>query len=513
MKANKWDKEHEKINLNFNEPEITNQILFDFPNLRPNKINNTSSPSDTDESGIADDYCEIELDYDNNWAFPSKKEIWHLKDEYSQLLSAKNNVASIIKNRSGAERKIIRIAHFDTGYDSNHVTFPSEIVNMNLQRNFTGKGDENNANDTGDGKNGGHGTGTLSILAGKSFSPLSSNDSIGLNENHDIEIVPVRIAQSVVLFLSKAFEKALRYIIDLYDDESTRCHIITMSMGGAPTKKWADLVNEAYNKGIFIVSAAGNNFGAATPRTLVYPARFNRVVAACGVTNDNSPYFNDNYFLHFKIMQGNYGPRKYMKTAIAAFTPNMPWAKFGCKDKVSIAGAGTSSATPQIAAAAALYYQKFHEIIDKKKGWEKVQAIRNALFNSAKKVITGKDDSDIDLYFGNGIIQANEMLKIHPDDFPLLMEVEDNVFLPIIRLLGEIFTSESLLEEDGIVENMYDLEILQLIQISPTLQKLLDYEEREIKDLNKEEKRAFLNFILEMPEASTALKSYINKYL
>ena len=39
---------------------------------------------------------------------------------------------------------------------------------------------------------------------------------------------------------------------------------------------------------MFIVTAAGNNYGNLPTRNIVYPARFNRVVAACGVMADGT---------------------------------------------------------------------------------------------------------------------------------------------------------------------------------------------------------------------------------
>ena len=31
-------------------------------------------------------------------------------------------------------------------------------------------------------------------------------------------------------------------------------------------------------------------------------------------------------------LAGNYGPDSKMRTAMAAYTPNVPWAKFGCSN-------------------------------------------------------------------------------------------------------------------------------------------------------------------------------------
>ena len=55
----------------------------------------------------------------------------------------------------------------------------------------------------------------------------------------------------------------------------------------------------------------------------MYPARFKRVVAVCGVTSEKTPYYKPG--LH-REMQGCFGPAGKMQTALAAYTPNTPWA-------------------------------------------------------------------------------------------------------------------------------------------------------------------------------------------
>ena len=96
-------------------------------------------------------------------------------------------------------------------------------------------------------------------------------------------------------------------------------------MGGLPSQAWADAINALYDAGVVVVTAAGNNYGNAPTHVVVYPARFGRVIAACGVMANGVPYAN----LPVKRMAGNYGPDDKMRTAIAAYTPNVPWARFG----------------------------------------------------------------------------------------------------------------------------------------------------------------------------------------
>ena len=102
--------------------------------------------------------------------------------------------------------------------------------------------------------------------------------------------------------------------------------MVTLSMGGLPSRAWGEAVDKAYEAGICICAAAGNHVGVAPPRTLVYPARYSRVIAVCGVMADGRPYAG----LTGTALEGSFGPDSAMKAAIAAYTPNIPWARFGC---------------------------------------------------------------------------------------------------------------------------------------------------------------------------------------
>ena len=75
------------------------------------------------------------------------------------------------------------------------------------------------------------------------------------------EIVSIRVANRVVLFHNSAIAQAFDYIHSLHGDPNRRIDVITMSMGGLPSRAWADAVNALYEQGVFIVTAAGNNFG------------------------------------------------------------------------------------------------------------------------------------------------------------------------------------------------------------------------------------------------------------
>lgn len=506
--TNPWDDAHNFVksrsDLYYAEPDLDN--------------NNPEANAKQNEEGMVET-AVAEDQYDPDWPFPTvdgqpaepNRMIWHIDKAYSQLRNAW---------QEAGEKPVIRIAHFDTGYDPDHSTFPKDNIDFDLQRNFV-EPEIDSAADTGSEgwfKNPGHGTGTLSILAGNLVDlPVYGNyhDYIGIHDH--IRIVPIRIAKSVVLWKNKAFTDALDYVINLNENPDTRVHVITMSMGGLPSRAWADAVNRAYEKGIFIATAAGNNFDRLTPTTLVYPARFGRVTAACGVTFDRSPYFKDVSLGALNRMQGNFGPLKVMGKAIAAFTPNVAWAVYQSKNIVSINGAGTSSATPQIAAAAALYYQRHHDQLEQMEGWQRIEAIRRAMYSTAGQNIAEGYNNNVKLYFGNGILQAADMLSVAPSTEGLVKEPAAVVRFPFLKLITGTSLLESALTEGSLTdqhkdEALFETEIVQLISTSAELQTILHQEERSYSDLGPAEQKSFWTIIMQTDHASKALKEFITDY-
>jgi len=298
---------------------------------------------------------------------------WHLDDDYSQLRAARAEI--------GAGPSNIKIVHLDTGFDSKHKACPPNIVTQE-QRNFVDADRPNNAEDetptSGILTNRGHGTGTIGILAGPQVTGVRPTQSGASLEGETLggapmmRIVPVRIANSVVHFGTGAVAQGIDYAIEIGAD------VVSMSMGGLPSQAWADACNKAYDKGIVVVSAAGNNYGGLPTGLVVYPARFNRVIAACGVMADKTPYLN----LPPWVMEGNAGPTSKMVTALSAYTPNIPWARFGFPDWIDLDGGGASAATPQIAATAALWLHRNGGNYPAG-SWPRAEAARRALFDSA----------------------------------------------------------------------------------------------------------------------------------
>jgi hypothetical protein len=348
------------------------------------------------------------------------------------------------------EGKRVRIAHLDTGYDPTHQTLPS-FLNRSLQRNFVDPASPQDAQDETSGlfNNLGHGTGTLSILAGAG---VNGGKPFGVAPFS--EVIPIRVANRVVLFSNSAIAQAFDYVHSLCRTSSTRVHVMTLSMGGIASRAWAEAVNAVYEAGVFIVAAAGNNYANLPIREIVYPARFNRVVAACGVMADGHPYAD----LSPRLMAGNYGPAEKMKTALAAYTPNTPWARLGCRTIVDLDGNGTSASTPQVAGTAALWIQKNRRAYDAYSApWMRVEAVRTALFESARF------EASLEDHLGRGRLAARDALHIAPArESALTQQPADDVIFPIFDLVA----LTGLDAQPAGRQAMLELEALQTVQLS-----------------------------------------------
>ncbi len=373
--------------------------------------------------------------------FPRKPDpLWFQDPTHGQFAEALAQIGT------PALADAVRIAHLDTGYDPAHETLPVRLEKA-LQRNFVDTDRPDDASDDTEGllNNLGHGTGTLSILAGK-----APPDGLALGAAPFAKVVPIRVADRVVLFYNSAIARAFDYVHGLCGDAATRVDVVTMSMGGLASEVWADAINALYEAGVFVVTAAGNNFGNLPTRNIVFPARFRRVVAACGVMANNEAYAD----LPISEMAGNYGPSSKMDTAVAGYTPNIPWAKLGCSKIVDLDGAGTSAATPQVAAAAAIWIQRNKAALNAyPQRWMRVEAVRTALFQRSHRIDPER--------LGHGELRARDALE-EPvaDAASLRMQPPDAASFPILR----VWTGFGVASAPSAQRRMLELEALQLSQ-------------------------------------------------
>lgn len=334
---------------------------------------------------------------------------WNQNANFSGFQNARNHFGAMLEDKL----RRIAIAHLDTGYDGRHITKPVHLDTA-LQRNFVDAATPNDATDqTPAGmeaiRNRGHGTATLALLAGNRLNGTSPSwpaftDFIG--GAPFARIIPIRIADWVVRFSTSTMVQGFDYA------RQHGANVLSMSMGGLTSAALVDAINLAYDAGVVIVTAAGNNIAnTITPKSIVFPARYRRVLAACGVMADGRAYAG----LEGNTMQGNYGPESKMATALGGYTPNVPWAMIDCGKIVAMDGAGTSSATPQIAAAAALWLAEHWPVVAAyPEPWMRVEAVRRALFNSAAKSTAAMNKAEALEKIGQGVLKADAALAIQP---------------------------------------------------------------------------------------------------
>lgn len=475
--ATPWDLAHARVAAQLGVAE--SDVLFAEPDLVHNVYRDTNE-ADIREGFAAGENCAADPQDGTRGKATGPADVfaWHLGDDFSQLGSAREAVRF--------ETPRTRIAHLDTGYYRAHEVAPEpERILKGLERSFVeGDRDRQSAEDPDNNAflidNSGHGTGTLGILAGGKAQGFGG---VYLGGAPQADIVPIRVADRVVLLSTSALAQALNYAV------SVRCDVATLSMGGVPSRAWGEAVDKTYEAGLCLCAAAGNHFGPSPPRTLVYPARFPRVIAVVGVMADGRPYAD----LKGTAMEGSYGPDSAMRAALAAYTPNIPWPRFKCPGVIRLNGEGTSSATPQVAAAVALWFEKYKQELPR--DWRRVEAVRNALFTTAKS----KSDKK---HFGNGVLQARAALGVRPT-FGLKQSDKSDVSWSFLRVLTGL----------GVVEippreQMFNLELAQRWLLNERLQEIAP-DPAAIPKLKDEDLRRFMEAVIEDEDASLALRRHV----
>jgi subtilisin family serine protease len=482
--VNPWDATHEAMRSAAAGLSVSEGNVFVEPDLEQQFITGTA------EEAMA----ATGVEHPQDPVFPEGPGFaWFLGDQFSQLKTTRE----LVKDWTSR----VRIAHLDTGYDPNHHTKP-EHLRPEFGWNFVeNKRDASDPRDGGVLKNPGHGAATLGLVAGDGVPDLKGDFLGGAPL---AEVIPLRIANSVVLFRTSALAKALDWVLKPTADSGETLppvDVVTLSMGGVASQAWAEAVNRAYDSGICMVAAAGNNFavgiGHFPTRFIVYPARFRRVIAVCGIMANYAPYDS----VPTGRMEGNFGPSSKMGTAIAAYTPNMPWAEIGSPDMVNMNGQGTSAATPQIAAAAALWLQAHAVDLAKLSAkWQRVEAVRQALFSTAQSLDREK--------LGNGVLRALAAIQVPvASEQSLVYTPSDSAFLPIFRVL----TGIGMAAVESPRERMFSVEAAQLLQRWPEgeanpFEAILPDPDVPAQAISAGKARQLLEIFIHHPYASNALK-------
>jgi hypothetical protein len=540
-----WEKAHEEIEKNFisnrrslgtNLRAVGAEIVSLEPNFSfPIELHPERTPQQAKRSNGGADEAKIEDG--PNPAWPSRPFGWHLSDEFSQLARARKEVEERNRNRPRA-----LIAHLDTGYDPKHFSLPRHFL-PRLSTSFdpiTGK----EIADNGIANQSGHGTGTLALLAGKRVSIRNIWDG-DLGGAPDEKVFEVRINDTkflsgVVHFSTASMYRAIQYASDHDAD------VISISAGGIPSQLWSEAVDKAYENGTAIFAASGDFLTipvlgiAFTPYHVVYPAAFSRVIPVTCATCEYGSYGLRGTWAALlpwnwgaAILRGNYGPSYEMRHAIAAYTPNVPWAIYEMTAPLqprayhklpdthggfSLAGGGTSASTPQVAAAAALWIAYYHDKLPAHKtaeAWKRAEAVYEAL----EKNSTQGHHSWIyrKIFLGAGLLRAADALKMSfPEKLikrapaaPAWTWISALNPLPLRRGPGTTGTSNH--QTDSVTRNMYALEASQLIARSDKLRDMLDKAGTRPDSVNIDPKTRALvvKELRQNPDCSPQLRAFL----
>ncbi|CAH0137356.1 Subtilisin E [Arthrobacter sp. Bi26] len=280
----------------------------------------------------------------------------------------------------------IRIGQPDTGVTS-HV----ELSGVALSDGFNVfDGSSDPTDPLGGGGNPGHGTATSSVVvsgaAGRVRGPAP-----------EATLVPIRCIESVVLtFNGAAVAKAIEHA------RLRGCDVITMSLGGTPSRAMKKAIERAIGEGIIVLAAAGN-----CVKLVVYPARYDDVIAVAGSNDGNVPWR---------------GSCRGSSVDITAPAENVWHAIAGTNGKEAGGGQGTSFAVAITAGVAALWLSHHgkNAVMDAAtaRGTTVQRLFRDLLLATARTPANWDTDA-----FGVGIVDAQALLaRALADPLPPLPE-------------------------------------------------------------------------------------------
>ena len=145
----------------------------------------------------------------------------------------------------------------------------------------------------------------------------------------------------------------------------------------------------------------------------------------------------------------------------------------------------------------ALYVKKYHAQLDALEPWQRVEAIRHALFSTALKHVNHSGGTYED-FFGNGILQANDALGV-PVNPNLAKTPEDRV--PWFPILNTVFKSIPNPQERK-RNAMFNTELAQLVFYHKELASVIGNDEQEFSGVSTAQWNAFREAVVDHPAAS-----------
>ena len=280
----------------------------------------------------------------------------HMMELFSETVPyGINSVKALSVSDSNVSNRKVCIV--DSGYDINHPDLQSS-------RNFvTGKNFSGSSNwDTDGNGHGTHVTGTIAAIGG------NEQGVVGVIRNGQVKLHIVKV------FGASGRTTTSTIIQGFNECVSAGANVINMSLGGGSySQTFNNAIAKAYEQGILVVAAAGNNGSSSKS----YPASYPAVMSVAGVDSNNSKYSGSQYNDEVDIAAPG--------VDVLSTVPGGGYASYK----------GTSMASPHVAGVAALIWSHFPT--------KTAQEVRQALESTAQDLgSSGRDD-----IFGHGLVRAD----------------------------------------------------------------------------------------------------------
>lgn len=300
----------------------------------------------------------------------------------------------------------VRVGHLDTGYTEHEVFGPwtngfspslLPQVGINTFDGWQGTMDPLSPKGTP-----GHGTRTCSVLTGRL-------DDVFLGVAPRVPVVPYRVTDFVVIdtlgWQNRMGESINHAVLD------GGCSILSISLGDpcfAPTEMGL-AVDDAYERGVIIVAAAGNYTSEVT-----YPGRYSRTIAAGGITRRDEPWSGGSRGISVDLCAP--AADVWRADPIRNNDGSVTTSRYGGT------GDGTSYATVHVSGAAALWKAHHGSKLDElyaARPWQYVEAFRTLARATARKPAGWNDK-----LFGAGILDIEALLKAKLPEPAALVKVD-----------------------------------------------------------------------------------------
>ena len=284
---------------------------------------------------------------------------------------------------SGKQGEGILIAQPDTGV-AEHTELNSANLRLDLATNLV-EGNDNPVDPLDSSTaNPGHGTATSSVIISKEQDELTgAAPGAGL--------IPIRCIEDVKIF------DAAPVIAAIHHARNVGSHVISMSLGGIPSRAMKKAIRRAVNNHMIVICAAGNCVDL-----VVWPARYDDVIGVGGSNIDDQPWRGSSFGDDVDI----------------SAPAELVWVARRNPDDATLniteGGQGTSFATALTAGVAALWLAHHGRDILISIA-QREQITLQTLFRKAiQSTATKPADWSTDRY-GSGIINAEKLLQLQPD--------------------------------------------------------------------------------------------------